>query len=89
MVDFLFLAIICIYFLYYGSKIISIWFFFWDSQVLGGKDGINLQTSRSGIRFLQLNLKVSLLHIPKMKRQLFPVEEIKEWKSRMGLIQLW
>lgn len=46
--------------------------------MFGGKDGINLQSSRSGIIFLQLNLKDSVIHIPKMKRQLFLVEEIKE-----------
>lgn len=55
--------------------------------MFGGKDGINVQSSRSGVRFLQLNLKDSVLHVPKMKRHLFPVEEIKEWKPSRGLIK--
>lgn len=46
--------------------------------MFGGKDGINLKNSRSGIRFVQLNLKDSVLLIPKMKRQLYRVEEKKE-----------
>lgn len=55
--------------------------------MFGGKDGINVQSSGSGVRFLQLNLKDSVLHVPKMKRHLLPVEEIKEWKPNRGLIQ--
>lgn len=43
--------------------------------MFGGKDGINLQNSRSGIRFLQLNLKDSVLLIPEMKKHLYWVEE--------------
>lgn len=46
--------------------------------MFGGENGINLQDSRSGIIFLQLNLKDSVLLIPEMKRQLYPVEERKE-----------
>lgn len=52
--------------------------FFWGNQMFSGKDGINPQNSRSGIRFLQLNLKDSVLLIPEMKRRLYHVEERKE-----------
>lgn len=62
--------------------------FFWGNQTFGGKDGINLQNSRSGTRLLQLNLKDSVLLIPEMKRQLYRVEERKEWKPRRDLIHL-
>lgn len=56
-------------------------------QGFNGKDGINLQNSRSGVRLLQLNLKDSVLLLPKPKRQLYKVEGRKGNLGR-DLIQL-
>lgn len=55
--------------------------------MLNGKDGINLQKSRSGVRLLQLNLKDSVLLLPKLKRHLYKVEG-KNGKLGRDLIQL-
>lgn len=55
--------------------------------MLNGKDGINLQNSRSGVRLLQLNLKDSVLLLPKPKRHLYKVEG-KNGKLGRDLIQL-